>query len=205
MANLTLKKKSLLKPRLETQNHFAVNMSERLDVLRLGYRKGRDPRITTHLALVSRAMGADGFLLAGDEDKEMFDNLNSVSERFGGDLKTEHVSGLGHLKKHIAQGGVAVHLTMYGEPFRKAIPKIRRDRPVLIVVGGAKVPGDVYKLCQHNVAVGNQPHSEVAALALFMDAWFGESASERTFEDARLVIEGINDGKLVHDNEISKE
>jgi len=174
-------------------------MSERLDVLRLGYRKGRDPRITTHLALVARAMGADGFLLAGDEDREMFENLNSVSERFGGDLETEHVSGMGHLKRHVANGGVAVHLTMYGEPFRKAIPKIRRDRPVVIVVGGAKVPGDVYKICQHNVAVGNQPHSEVAALALFMDAWFGESASERNFDDARLIIEGTNDGKLVHD------
>ena len=37
-------------------------MGERLDVLRLGYRNGRDPRITTHLALVARAMGADGFL-----------------------------------------------------------------------------------------------------------------------------------------------
>ncbi|MAX46001.1 MAG: tRNA (cytidine(56)-2'-O)-methyltransferase [Euryarchaeota archaeon] len=174
-------------------------MSERLDVLRLGYRKGRDPRITTHLALVARAMGADGFLLAGDEDREMFENLNSVSERFGGDLETEHVSGMGHLKRHVANGGVAVHLTMYGEPFRKAIPKIRRDRPVVIVVGGAKVPGDVYKICQHNVSVGNQPHSEVAALALFMDAWFGESASERNFDDARLIIEGTNDGKLVHD------
>ena len=174
-------------------------MSERLDVLRLGYRKGRDPRITTHLALVARAMGADGFLLAGDEDREMFENLNSVSERFGGDLDTEHVSGMGHLKRHVANGGVAVHLTMYGEPFRKAIPKIRRDRPVVIVVGGAKVPGDVYKICQHNVSVGNQPHSEVAALALFMDAWFGESASERNFDNARLIIEGTNDGKLVHD------
>ena len=174
-------------------------MSERLDVLRLGYRNGRDPRITTHLALVARAMGADGFLLAGDEDKEMFENLNSVSKRFGGKLETEHVSGMGHLKRHVANGGVAVHLTMYGEPFRKAIPKIRRDRPVVIVVGGAKVPGDVYKICQHNVAVGNQPHSEVAALALFMDAWFGESASERNFDDARLIIEGTNDGKLVHD------
>jgi len=174
-------------------------MSERLDVLRLGYRNGRDPRITTHLALVARAMGADGFLLAGDEDKEMFENLNSVSKRFGGNLETEHVSGMGHLKRHVANGGVAVHLTMYGEPFRKAIPKIRRDRPVVIVVGGAKVPGDVYKICQHNVAVGNQPHSEVAALALFMDAWFGESASERNFDDARLIIEGTNDGKLVHD------
>ena len=174
-------------------------MSERLDVLRLGYRNGRDPRITTHLALVARAMGADGFLLAGDEDKEMFENLNSVSKRIGGNLETEHVSGMGHLKRHVANGGVAVHLTMYGEPFRKAIPKIRRDRPVVIVVGGAKVPGDVYKICQHNVAVGNQPHSEVAALALFMDAWFGESASERNFDDARLIIEGTNDGKLVHD------
>tara|TARA_B100000767_G_scaffold147287_1_gene138759 strand:- start:298 stop:834 length:537 start_codon:yes stop_codon:yes gene_type:complete len=176
-------------------------MSERVDVLRLGYRRGRDPRITTHLALVARALGADGFLLAGDDDQEMFDNLNSVSARFGGELDTEHVSGLGHLKKHVENGGVAVHLTMYGEPFRQAIPKIRRDRPVIIVVGGAKVPGDVYKICQHNVAVGNQPHSEVAALALFMDAWFGESGSERSFKDARLVIEGVNGGKLVHDNE----
>ena len=192
-------------PRIETVNHFAYIMSERLDVLRLGYRKGRDPRITTHLALVARALGADGFLLAGDEDKEMFDNLNSVSDRFGGNLDTQHVSGLGHLKKHLENGGVAVHLTMYGEPFRKAIPKIRRDKPVLIVVGGAKVPGDVYKLCQHNVAVGNQPHSEVAALALFMDAWFGESGSERTFEDARLVIEGVNRGKLVHDKDDEKQ
>ena len=174
-------------------------MGEKLDVLRLGYRKGRDPRITTHLALVARAMGADGFFLAGDEDKEMFENLESVSERFGGSLETSHVKGMSHLKKHVQDGGVAVHLTMYGEPFRKAIPKIRRDRPVVIVVGGAKVPGDVYKICQHNVAVGNQPHSEVAALALFMDAWFGESASEKKFEDARLIIEGTNDGKLVHD------
>lgn len=179
-------------------------MSERVDVLRLGYRRGRDPRITTHLALVARALGSDGFLLAGDDDQEMFDNLNSVSERFGGELDTEHVSGLGHLKKHVDNGGVAVHLTMYGEPFRQAIPKIRRDRPLIIVVGGAKVPGDVYKICQHNVAVGNQPHSEVAALALFMDAWFGESGSERSFKDARLVIEGVNGGKLVHDNEDEK-
>jgi tRNA (cytidine56-2'-O)-methyltransferase len=196
---------SALKPRLETQNHFALIMSERVDVLRLGYRKGRDPRITTHLALVARALGADGFLLAGDKDQEMFDNLNSVSERFGGRLDTDHVSGLSHLRRHVENGGVAVHLTMYGEPFRQAIPKVRRDKPLLIVVGGAKVPGDVYKICQHNVAVGNQPHSEVAALALFMDAWFGESGSERHFDDARLVIEGINGGKIVHDKADEEE
>ena len=174
-------------------------MAERLDVLRLGYRKGRDPRITTHLALVARAFGADGFLLSGDKDEELFENLKSVSDRFGGELDCKHVSGLTYLKNHVNNGGLAIHLTMYGEPFRKSISSIRRDRSTLIVVGGSKVPGDVYKYCQHNVAVGNQPHSEVAALALFVDAWYGDSGSERKFNDARLVIEGVNKGKIVHD------
>jgi tRNA (cytidine56-2'-O)-methyltransferase len=187
------------KPRVEVKNLLGETMSERLDVLRLGYRKGRDPRITTHLALVSRAFGADGFLLSGDSDEELFENLDSVSERFGGSLDTEHVKGMSRLKQHISNGGVAVHLTMYGQPYREAIPTIRRDKPLFVVVGGAKVPGDVYKLCQHNIAVGNQPHSEVAALALFLEAWFGDSGSEKNFENARLVIEGTNSGKIVHE------
>ena len=176
-------------------------MAESFDVLRLGYRRGRDPRITTHLALVARALGASGFLLSGDQDKEMFENLKSVDKKFGGSVETTHVKGLSHLKKHVESGGVAIHLTMYGEPFRKTIQKIRRDKPILVVVGGSKVPSDVFKICQHNVAVGNQPHSEVAALALFMEAWFGDSATERNFDDARLVIEGVNGGKLVHDKD----
>ena len=200
-ANWHLSMRKFTKPRLETQNLLRLNMSEKIQVLRLGYRKGRDPRITTHLALVSRALGADGFLLSGDEDNELFENLKSVSDRFGGNIDTAHVKGMSYLKNHVDNGGVAVHLTMYGEPYRKAIPKIRRDKPILIVVGGAKVPGDVYKFSQHNVAVGNQPHSEVAALALFLEAWFGDSATERTFDDARLIIEGTNKGKLVHEIE----
>ena len=63
------------------------------NVLRLGYREGRDPRITTHLALVSRALGATNFLLAGDEDKELFENIASVNDRFGGAMTCEHVEG----------------------------------------------------------------------------------------------------------------
>ena len=69
------------------------------NVLRLGYRKGRDPRITTHLALVSRALGATNFILAGDEDADLFENVASVNERFGGGMTCEHVPGaMGWLK-----------------------------------------------------------------------------------------------------------
>ncbi len=177
-------------------------------VLRLGYRKGRDPRITTHLALVSRALGATRFLLAGDEDEDLFANVASVNERFGGEMQCEHVGGgLGWLKRfsQVDAGdglpGVVVHLTMYGEPYRQVIPQIRRDRPVTVVVGGAKVPGDVFEHAHYNVAVGNQPHSEVAALALFMEAWYGEGGTERHFPNARLVIEPSARGKSVNDLE----
>ena len=185
-----------------------MNMSgERLDVLRLGYRLGRDPRITTHLALVSRALGADRFLLAGDEDSKMFENLESVADRFGSGMSCEHVQGpMGWLRRFVEEDagdgepGVAVHLTMYGEPFRQAIPRIRRDRPMVVIVGGAKVPGDVYKLCQYNVSVGSQPHSEVAALALFLDSWGGSIAESEHFKGAQLEVIPNSDGKTVIDH-----
>ena len=179
---------------------------QRVDVLRLGHRKGRDPRITTHLALVGRAFGAHRFLLSGDEDQEMFDNLASVDERFGKGLECQHIkSPVGWLRKFVEQDagdgkpGVAIHLTMYGEPFREAIPKIPKDRPIVIVVGGAKVPSDVFKLSQYNVSVGNQPHSEVAALGLFLDSWYCGESINREFENARLIIQPSASGKDVLD------
>ena len=78
-------------------------MGERIDVLRLGHRKGRDPRITTHLALVARAMGADRFLLGGDEDEKMFENVRSVEARFGQAMALEYLAspwvGCGPLRR----------------------------------------------------------------------------------------------------------
>ncbi|MEC8735423.1 MAG: tRNA (cytidine(56)-2'-O)-methyltransferase, partial [Candidatus Thermoplasmatota archaeon] len=108
-------------------------MAEKLNILRLGYRKGRDPRITTHLALVSRALGADNFILAGDEDNDMFENIFGVNQRFGGSMECEHTDKpMKWLRNFVnqdagdGQPGVAIHLTMYGQPYRKVIPQIRK-------------------------------------------------------------------------------
>ena len=40
----------------------------RVSVLRLGHRRERDKRITSHLGLTARAFGADEVILAGEED-----------------------------------------------------------------------------------------------------------------------------------------
>lgn len=177
-------------------------------VLRLGHRVGRDPRITTHLGLVARAFGADTFYLAGDEDSKLFDSLSAVGERFGAPLSLAHVKSPMRLLRRWVESdcgdgspGVAVHLTMYGESFQDAIPKMNHDRPLLIVVGGAKVPGEIFKFCQHNVAIGNQPHSEVAALALFLYEWDSKGMKPENFKGGRLEVVPSVEGKIVIDNE----
>ncbi len=180
------------------------NAAVPMTVLRLGHRRDRDKRITSHLGLTARAFGADRFLLAGDVDPGVLDTLTSVRERFGGDIDVRHEgSGMGWLKRFAGSdagdgaAGVAIHLTMYGEPFRDVIPTIRRDRPVVVVVGGAKVPGQVYGICQYNVAIGHQPHSEVAALALFLDSWYLSVATPLRFDTGEVKIMPSKSGKNV--------
>ena len=173
-----------------------------IEVLRLGHRLGRDPRITTHLALVSRAMGASNFVLAGDEDQKLFSNIDSVNERFGHGLSCRYEKSPMRMLREIANSDeeskpIIIHLTMYGEPFKEVVPNIPKDKPVVVVVGGAKVPGELFKVSDFNIAVGNQPHSEVAALALFLDCWTDGEGFNREFSEPQLVISPSKSGKDV--------
>ncbi|HYK92958.1 MAG TPA: tRNA (cytidine(56)-2'-O)-methyltransferase [Thermoplasmata archaeon] len=135
-------------------------------VLRLGHRAGRDPRLTTHVALAARALGAAGLFLE-PPDPALADRLRRVTERWGGKFQVDGVRDWRGLLRKFE--GTVLHLTMYGEPLDAVIPRIDRQRPLLVVVGGAKVPADLYRLATFNVAVGHQPHSEVAALAIVLD------------------------------------
>jgi tRNA (cytidine56-2'-O)-methyltransferase len=137
----------------------------RVSVLRVGHRAGRDPRLTTHVALTARAFGAERLYLHPG-DTALAERIARVSETWGGSFAVEAVRDWRRLVREF--DGVVVHLTMYGEPIALVAPKLQRAPSVLLVVGGAKVPPDLYRLAAHNVAVGHQPHSEVAALAVVL-------------------------------------
>ena len=170
--------------------------SQSITVLRLGHRTGRDPRISTHIGLTARAFGADTFLLAGDNDASLLSGIGDVAERFGGEFEVRHeASPLGFLRNFVEAGGVAVHLTMYGLPYHDVIPQLQHDKPLAIVLGGAKVPREYFEICQHNVAVGNQPHSEVAALAAFLECYSGGAARAAEFEGGKLEVHPSERGK----------
>jgi len=53
-------------------------------VLRLGHRTGRDQRITTHVFLASRALGATEGVLCGDQDESVLAGVKRVAELWGG-------------------------------------------------------------------------------------------------------------------------
>ena len=147
-------------------------------VLRIGHRIDRDKRITTHVALVARAFGADTIFIT-TKDEKIKKNIQSVCKRFGGDFQVE--TGLDPKKIIKSWKGTIVHLTMYGEQLEKAVHLIDTKRDLLIIVGAEKVPPYFYEVADINVSVGNQPHSEVAALALFLDRYYKCGLAKKRF------------------------
>ncbi|MCX8173863.1 MAG: tRNA (cytidine(56)-2'-O)-methyltransferase [Thermoplasmata archaeon] len=162
-------------------------------VLRLGHRPKRDARVTTHVCLTARAFGAD-LVYITPPDEKIKATVEAVVERFGGPFRVELADSWRPLMKNWR--GIVVHLTMYGIHIDGALQEIPRDADMLIVVGAEKVPGEVYKLAHYNVAVGNQPHSEVAALAVFLDRYMGGSGLEKKF-DGKIEIVPQKHGKKV--------
>jgi tRNA (cytidine56-2'-O)-methyltransferase len=169
-------------------------------VLRLGQRFVRDDRTLTHLCLVSRALGAEEIYLE-DAEKDVTGTLDEVNRTWGGHFRA--VLGTSW-KRVIAEakreGRKVVHLTMYGIPIQEAAPELRKLEKVLIVVGGPKVPGMVYREADFNVAVTSQPHSEIAALAIVLHEIQSGEELKRAFGKSRLRILPAARGKKVVEN-----
>ena len=162
-------------------------------VLRLGHRPERDKRISTHVALTARAFGAKGIYF-DTYDEKVFESVRDVVRRWGGDFFIEQANWKKLLKDF---NGLKVHLTMYGIPLIEKIDEIKKHEKVLVVVGAEKVPWDVYELCDMNIAIGNQPHSEVAALAVFLDRVLDGLVFRLEFEDAEIKVIPCEKGKRV--------
>lgn len=173
-----------------------------IHVLRLGHRRARDARVTTHVCLTARAFGADAVVVA-EKDATLEKTVTDVVRRFGGPFEVRTGEPWKPLvRAWKKRGGVVVHLTMYGEPLDAALPRIR-GKDVLVVVGAEKVPGELYDLADANVAVGNQPHSEVAALAMTLDRLTDGTWSRRTFEGEVQIVPNPRGKTLIKRNELS--
>ena len=131
------------------------------------------------------------------------ENVRDVIERWGGDFEVEYQK---NWKKSMEEwkrnGGKIVHLTMYGEQVQEVVKDIK-DSPMdkLVVVGGSRVPIQVYREADWNVSVTTQPHSEVSALALFLHMYFEGKELNKEFEGGKLKVVPSAHGKKILDQD----
>lgn len=178
-----------------------------ISVLRLEHRVGRDSRISSHVGLVARAFGAKEIIFSGEHDEKMIESIEDVSKRWGGKFSVKYEKNWKTAVRKFK--GIVCHLTMYGLPIEKKINEIRKkiliaknnsktkNKNILIIVGGAKVPFEIYQLSDYNISVTTQPHSEVAALAVFMHELFKGRELKLKFRGAKLQVVPQSKGKLV--------
>ena len=169
----------------------------KIEVLRIGQRLVRDDRVTTHAALVSRAFGASKILMY-DVNPDIKDTISKINRMWGSDFKVEIIENWKEVirsKKKVAFK--IVHLTMYGESLNTIEPDLRKEDKILVVIGAEKVPREVYDMADYNIAVGNQPHSEISALAVLLDRVLQGKQLQTKYSNAEHEIIPTKKGKRV--------
>lgn len=167
----------------------------RVVILRIGHRPERDQRVTTHVGLTARALGAEGMYLA-TPDSGIVRSISDVVSRWGGTFFCrDNIRWRRCISDWKNEGGTVVHLTMYGISLPDVINEIMSKEKVLIIVGAEKVPGEIFGLADYNVAVTGQPHSEISSLAIFLDYLFSGKELETAYPDAKIRIVPSRAGK----------
>ncbi|MEE8180903.1 MAG: tRNA (cytidine(56)-2'-O)-methyltransferase [Nitrosopumilaceae archaeon] len=168
-----------------------------IEILRIGQRLVRDDRVTTHVALVARAFGASKIYM-NEVNPEIKDTLDKVNKTWGGDFEISFIDDWKELvKRRKNDSARIVHLTMYGEDINDIESRLEKEKDLLIVIGAEKVPREIFDLADYNVAIGNQPHSEISALAVLLDRILKGKKFSTSFDEAQRKIIPTKQGKNV--------
>jgi len=168
-----------------------------IEIVRIGQRLVRDDRVTTHVALVSRAFGAERIFMT-EINPEIKDTLEKINKTWGGDFVVEFIDKWKTIvKKKKEENFKIVHLSMYGENINEIQEKLQKEENLLVIVGAEKVPREIYELADYNVGIGSQPHSEISALAILLDRIQKGVQFEKEFPNAERKIIPTKKGKNV--------
>jgi tRNA (cytidine56-2'-O)-methyltransferase len=167
-----------------------------IEILRIGQRILRDDRVTTHVALVARAFGASKIYM-NEINPEIKDTIKKINATWGGEFEIEFITNWKNVISSKKDTSKIIHLTMYGENINDVQKDIQEEKDVLIVVGAEKVPREIYEKADYNVSIGNQPHSEISALAILLDRIQNGVQFEKKYDNSKRVIIPSKNGKNV--------
>lgn len=144
--------------------------------------------------LTARAFGCSGIVVSEVNDFDILETMTKIVRDWGGPLTVEMgVSWRKVISDWRKKGGISVHLTAYGENIQEGnvlsrIKSTKKD--ILVLVGSQKVPSEFMRseVSDYNVSIGNQPHSEVGALAVFLDRLYQGRELQTQFYEPKLKV-----------------
>ena len=142
-------------------------------------------------------------ILSDREDPKIKETLRKIVRNWGGSFFFEMgTTWKEAVRKWRMKGGLVVHLTVYGENIETSdvLKRVKSSgKNILVIVGSRKTPDEFFdeSVSDFNVAIGNQPHSECASVAIFLDRFFEGKELARRFKDERLRIVSQRRGKKV--------
>ena len=169
----------------------------KIEILRLSHRIQRDPRLSTHVSLTARAFLADKLYYSGDKDSSLENSITKVTIQFGGNFKIQHIKDPIKLIKEKKKTFTIVQLTMYGLTLPSTLSKLKKSKNLLIIVGGEKVPPEIYQLADFNISITSQPISEVSALAILLHELQNKKELIKKFPKAKIQILPSKKGKRI--------
>jgi tRNA (cytidine56-2'-O)-methyltransferase len=128
-------------------------------------------------------------------DSRVVTTINEVVAKFGGNFEIEPLSNPRKFAKNWE--GRIVHLTMFGLPLEDFEDRLRKEQsPILFIVGAEKVPPWTFEYADYNISIGNQPHSEVSALAISLSR-LNENYGTQEFDGPLQVIPSRDHRKMI--------
>lgn len=167
-----------------------------IEILRLTHRIARDKRISTHLALTARAFLADKMYYSGEKDSSLEQSIEKINQKFGSYFSIEYTRDpVKLIEEKKSKHYTILHLTMYGLELKNQIEKIKKLKNILIILGSEHVPFEFYQLADLNLAITNQPHSELSALAILLHEL--QKGKKLSYKNAKLTIQPSKMGKKI--------
>ena len=111
-----------------------MRMTSKVYILRWGHRP-RDLRLTSHIVLAARALGASGVYLSDVADRAVKRTVDKVVEEWGGEFEFKMAVPWRKTIQEWRDKAIIVHLTMYGENIEgsNVMKRIKKTGRVVVV------------------------------------------------------------------------
>ncbi len=142
------------------------------------------------ICLTARALGASSVVLTSSSH-EMNSKLKRfcsfITNKWGGSFSAQFTSNWKNYM-HSKTNYKTVYLTRYGIPIQKQQYSIRSYKNILLIISTDKEMPELNKLSDFNISITAQPHSSIAAMAIFLNTYYAGRELSLNFSKAQYKV-----------------